>query len=306
MPITALGVLSHLPFLQYFSVEYIKHHTTNSVIRWIVWFNTIAVKSRIILKNIYQDSILVKKIVNNISDISKTMKEFTHETPLKESENIWINVVAYGRENNSLLYDENYKYDISLPHLPENGELNDHILHDLVNVYNSYKEDVMKIYTTHCDDEDDDDDKNEIVSDKGSTKDTYPETETENGNPVLDEFMIIMKYFDRKLIRIHNIKKKDNAPITLNRSNVKFITVEYYHEEMEEPIELHLPKEYYIEGNHLFTPVSILMLLKEQSLPYYFDLNYKLYVIDKDVSMFQLNSNKYVLLGQEDYQVRDL
>jgi hypothetical protein len=314
MPITALGFLSHLPLLQHFSqhftLEYVKHHTTNRVVRWIIWFNTIAVKSKILFKNIYEDSILVKKIVNNVSDISKSMKEFsTQESHEKhESKDIWMNIIAYGTQENTIIYDDNYKYDISLNHSDKNGVLNDEILHELVNMIQTYKEDVVKIYTSVDDEDEDNEHKTETLSDMSSVYETQSETDSETEDVPLNEFMIIMKYYDRKMVRKYSIKSPnmDDTAITLNRSSVKFMTVEYLHEEMDEPIELHLPKEYYIEGNYLFTPVFILMLLKNQSSPYHFDLNYKLYIIDNKTTMFELNSNKYVFIGSDDYQIRDL
>ncbi len=347
MPVTALGVLSYIPYLHYFSVETIKHHTTNRLIRWIIWLNTVAVKSRILFKNIYEDSVLVKRILDNVDDISRTIKNITHDSgnedmhqKSKDTENVWINMIEYSYDNNTVEYYDNYNF-LSLKNNRENGEVDDTVLHELVNLYYDFKEEVFNQY--HCiEDADRDADKNadknaDKSADKNTDKDeetlsnmspleeeeeqkendgTYSENsdaKSSDGGSTLDGFTTIIRYYNKKVIRNARIYKKngitpidDVAPITFHSSNVKFITVEYMDENSEDAFELHLPKEYYIEGNHLFTPVFISMLLKTQHNREIYDFNYKLFIIDNNANMFQINSSKYILLEENDYKVLDL
>lgn len=349
--LTALQFLKHLPFLHYFSLEYVKHHTTNRVINWIVWANMVAVKSKILLKNVYQDSVLVKNIVNNVCETIKPFHEVINETHKTEKEHVWINIITYVEENRQIDFVEHYRY-LSLENTDgDSGISNDKILHELVNEYNEYKENIhmmsslerlsiMPIRGTEQNEDDEEmEDENEeeheedfaeeeeeekeqdTVSEVSICKDSDGEsipdlidiknmphdaelTTYDNGVSVFRHFMSIIKYYNRKSVRIG--EACDDIPITMNPSSVKFISIEYMHENMEEAIELHLPKDYYTEGNQLFSPMFVLYLLKMQSNPFYFDTNYTLFIIDNSANMFQIHSNKYILIEKDSYKVLDV
>ena len=105
------------------------------------------------------------------------------------------------------------------------------------------------------------------------------------------------------IICYNTINKKE---IIFNEaSNVKFLSVRYFHKYMPEPIFFELDRSYYIVGNEILSDIFILRLLKYQTKYYYFDKNYTLEIIDNDINIKTLNFNKYILLEENSYKIKE-
>jgi hypothetical protein len=85
------------------------------------------------------------------------------------------------------------------------------------------------------------------------------------------------------------------------KSKVEFMFVEYAHPKMGNTIELVIPEGMWRTGNVLFTPTFILRLLKHQTTSYYFDLDYKINIMDQDVQNITLSSNRFIVLEENSY-----
>jgi len=95
------------------------------------------------------------------------------------------------------------------------------------------------------------------------------------------------------------LKKGINLPI----SNVRFITVQYVHPKMKEPVEMVIGDEYYVDGNELFSFSFILRFLYYQKEDFYFDYNYKIEIIDSSMTQIELKWNKYILIETDSYSI---
>ena len=92
----------------------------------------------------------------------------------------------------------------------------------------------------------------------------------------------------------------------LRKSKASFLTIEYRHPEMENPIDFSLDKQWMISGNVLFSPVFVLRMLEYQSRMYYYDDRYTIRIIDKDINIYDFGMDKYIELTDTGYLLQDL
>jgi hypothetical protein len=89
----------------------------------------------------------------------------------------------------------------------------------------------------------------------------------------------------------------------LETSNVRFVSVEYVHPDLGEPIPIKLSKEYWQVGNELFSAAFILRYLEYQPVPYLFDDKYKVVFMDGNMDIIELCMGQYIVLGQNKYDI---
>jgi hypothetical protein len=120
-----------------------------------------------------------------------------------------------------------------------------------------------------------------------------------------DDTIAIMKWDGLyKVIRA----KIPMRPLTydLERSSVRFLSVEYRTVLCKSVISLTVPQEMCLKGNELFSHAFVRRLLEYQPEPFEFDFNYRLTVMDGSVNEFELTSTQYIVLGENDYEVKEL
>jgi len=71
----------------------------------------------------------------------------------------------------------------------------------------------------------------------------------------------------------------------------------------DDAIFIDLDKQYYYSKNEILSPLFIKRYLEHQSSNYYFDMNYKLEIIDNNVESVVLTSKQYILLEESKYSV---
>ena len=88
-------------------------------------------------------------------------------------------------------------------------------------------------------------------------------------------------------------------------SDIRFLSIEYNHPEMPEPIQLVLEKEWCIVGNEVLGKIHILRMLAYQALnhQYIFDDRYTLKIIDSNINILEIRENQYIRLEKEGYIV---
>jgi len=96
---------------------------------------------------------------------------------------------------------------------------------------------------------------------------------------------------------------KNNSDSRIMKSKVEFMFVEYVHPRMGNTVELVIPEGMWQTGNVLFTPTFILRLLKHQTASYYFDLDYKINIMDHEVQNIILSSDRFILLEEYGYSI---
>lgn len=110
---------------------------------------------------------------------------------------------------------------------------------------------------------------------------------------------------------VENVEKEteDNEDETSNKkylqkSKVKFLSVQYKHPEMDEIVELPVSKEWLIVGNELFTPAFVLRMLSYQSSSYYFDSEYTIQIVDGEINFLKIKFDEYIVLRENSYEIK--
>jgi hypothetical protein len=95
--------------------------------------------------------------------------------------------------------------------------------------------------------------------------------------------------------------------INPKKSNIRFLSIQYTHPELEEPIELNLENQWYFVGNELLGKTHILRILEYQfsKSQYIFDERYILKIIDSDINIFEINAEQYIRLEEDKYEIID-
>jgi hypothetical protein len=109
--------------------------------------------------------------------------------------------------------------------------------------------------------------------------------------------LIIMKVMDHYIVR----RGENINPVKIKKSKYGFLSVEYLHPKQSEPIILNINKNMFMEGNELFTPEFVLRTLIYQNIDYYFDLNYKIRIMDNNINIFEITSDQYIEFTDNSY-----
>jgi hypothetical protein len=94
----------------------------------------------------------------------------------------------------------------------------------------------------------------------------------------------------------------------MEESAVKFITVQYYHPKMSEPLSIEIPPGMLQIGNELFSKDFIEWYLKRyvSANKYFFDYEddaYYIDIIDNDLNMNKILPSQYILLDKSSWTV---
>jgi hypothetical protein len=121
------------------------------------------------------------------------------------------------------------------------------------------------------------------------------------------ECMVIMKYDGiytvRSFTRLNIIKCIVDTPIKYNACGYKFISLEYTHPDMTDSIIIELDKYVYYENNVLLTPLFVKRCLEYQYLPYKFDDDYIINIMDSKLKFVTITNNDYILLEKDSYSI---
>ena len=75
---------------------------------------------------------------------------------------------------------------------------------------------------------------------------------------------------------------------------------------MQKTIPIDINKGYFSDNNQILSPLFIKRYLEYQGQPYYFDLDYKINIMDKNINTVELYSNDYVELREKGYNIISL
>jgi hypothetical protein len=121
--------------------------------------------------------------------------------------------------------------------------------------------------------------------------------------PVVDSFTL-MKYDNKFVSRING--SDYDTTLSTQSTSLSFLTIEYTHQMMTQPIVLNIPDELFVVGNQLFSPAFVYRYLEKQNHYFHFDLNYIIKFIDRDINMFDLRSDQYLLITEKGYEIKPL
>jgi len=115
--------------------------------------------------------------------------------------------------------------------------------------------------------------------------------------------LFTMKMGDNTIYRIlPNADILADINIT-ERSNNRFISVEYRHPRMEGSILLDIPPGAYLVNNEILSATFILRLLCHQYDAFVFDRDYKLTVVDDEVNIIEMKSSDYCQVLDGGYKI---
>ena len=92
--------------------------------------------------------------------------------------------------------------------------------------------------------------------------------------------------------------------LSFERTNAKFLSVEYTHPDLSVPIELKIDKAWLFVGNELFTPTFVLRMLDYQPVMYFFDEDYVMKIMDNNCRILTLKWNDYIVITKDGYEIK--
>uniref|UniRef100_A0A6C0ES24 Uncharacterized protein n=1 Tax=viral metagenome TaxID=1070528 RepID=A0A6C0ES24_9ZZZZ len=105
------------------------------------------------------------------------------------------------------------------------------------------------------------------------------------------------------LCNVTNKFEKDDAKYFVEKSDVKFLSIEYSNPDMKEAIRFTLNKDLFQIGNEILSNAFVLRYLQYQSEHYVYANDYTITIIDDKVNQFTLTSKQYLLLEKNEYKI---
>lgn len=154
---------------------------------------------------------------------------------------------------------------------------------------------------------------NENEIDETSYYNEYLEEAHDAANNIIDfesiyESIIVMNVKNTYYYRILYNTQRTFEPITAvsNNCDSHFLTIQYCHPKQKITIDIQFDKRIYIIGNEILSPTFVLRYLEYQSIPFYFDKDYTIDIMDTNINMFTLTSNEYICLEKDTYKIKKL
>lgn len=148
-------------------------------------------------------------------------------------------------------------------------------------------------------------DKDDMIRTFEIALETNAEVNAENKVYMDDDTIVIMKWDGLYKISRATTPLKPQT-YDLEKSKVRFLSVEYTVSQESVCVSLTVPPEMFIQGNELLSHAFVRRLLEYQAEHFEFDFNYRLKVMDGDVNEFELNNKQYIILGETGYEVKEI
>jgi hypothetical protein len=124
-----------------------------------------------------------------------------------------------------------------------------------------------------------------------------------------NEFIIMKGYDETREKSFYICRQPTNTIHTdyqLNYSSVHFLCVNYKNKENPEYVSLAIDKSWCIVGNEILGYTHVLRMLNYQSNNYVFSMDYVLEIIDSNIKVFEMRSDEFIRIGENDYSVEKI
>lgn len=148
-------------------------------------------------------------------------------------------------------------------------------------------------------------DKDDMIQAFEVALDNNGEFAQENKEHIENDTIVVMKFNGSyKVSRATHPVKPQTYDFV--KSKVRFLSVEYTVPQSSSTLSLKIPVEMSIQGNELFSHAFVRRLLEYQPETVEFDFNYRLKIMDGEVNEIELNNTQYIVLGESDYEVKEI
>ena len=284
------------------------------VIKLFLSSNNISAKVSIYFNKLYETSPVIKYFGECVNKYANILNSVFFQFYIEPKQNIWTSIsscihdVSIYEPTRYYFFEKYIFYDF-LSEQTYEVNIFEHLLNMLTIYYteNRYSEEYH-----YCDLLENTIDKNNIsqeIENMFTEQCSQRKLILEEKNDCLEE-NITMKYFDKYIVKnihkkIHKNIHKNKSTVSLKKSNIFFITVQYTNPKMKTSVTLEIPKGMYIVGNELFSPSFVLRLLNYQPCSYVFDYHYVLKIVDSNINIIELNKNQYIKLGETSYVIEN-
>lgn len=125
-----------------------------------------------------------------------------------------------------------------------------------------------------------------------------------NENTNIKECLIISKYNNKYNCFVQNKLSLKYCEIRKETCKNPFLSIEYRHKMMKNPISINLDKGYFLVGNEILSKSFILRYLEYNTEKTYYDSDYEIHIIDNNINNVILKSTEYILLEKNNYFVK--
>ena len=81
-----------------------------------------------------------------------------------------------------------------------------------------------------------------------------------------------------------------------------FLTIIYKNKNVDNTIEIIIPKKYLVKNNEILGPCFIYRYLKYQPTYFIFNMDYEIEIMDQGLNTFVLKSDEYIILKENGYE----
>ena len=121
------------------------------------------------------------------------------------------------------------------------------------------------------------------------------------------ESLCIIKYFHHYICRIIKTDQSEIPLIQdLETTTSQFLSIEYTHPSMEEPITMEIDRGYYAVNNEILSSSFVKRYLEYQNKPYIYDLQYNIVIMGSDMNLISLGCEEFILITKDGYEVKKL
>lgn len=115
--------------------------------------------------------------------------------------------------------------------------------------------------------------------------------------------LISMRMDDKYIYKVCDMETESYEELPSELSKVKFLSIEYLHPEVKNPIVIDIDKNAYLVSNELLSCTFVKRCLEYSFNVKNFDTDYVLRIMDNNLKTFELKSNEFIILEKDSYRI---
>jgi len=115
--------------------------------------------------------------------------------------------------------------------------------------------------------------------------------------------LISMRMDDKYIYKVCDMESDSYDKLPCELSKVKFLSIEYIHPEVKNPIVIEIDKNAYLVGNELLSCTFVKRALEYSFNVKNFNTEYVLNIMDNNLKTFELKSNEFIILEKDSYKI---